>query len=84
MVAQVEAAEELFEVLTHPSVSRRRVPILLACNKMDLETQAHSVDFVKRTLEKQVGAWSDDNRGGMACKKRGGRLETQAHSVEFV
>ncbi len=51
---QVEAAEELFEVLTHPSIAKRRVPILLACNKMDLETQAHSIDFVRRTLEKQV------------------------------
>mmetsp|Transcript_20990 Transcript_20990/g.45978 ORF Transcript_20990/g.45978 Transcript_20990/m.45978 type:complete len:258 (-) Transcript_20990:675-1448(-) len=53
---KVEAAEELFEVLTHPSVAKRRVPILLACNKMDLETQAHSVDFIKRTLEKQLDA----------------------------
>lgn len=38
-VIQVEAAEELFEVLTHPSISRRKVPILIACNKMDLETE---------------------------------------------
>lgn len=53
---QVDAAEELFEVLTHPSVSRRRVPILLACNKMDLETQAHTVDFIRRTLERQLDA----------------------------
>jgi signal recognition particle receptor subunit beta len=37
--AQVEAAEELFEVLTHPSISRKKIPILLACNKMDLETE---------------------------------------------
>lgn len=39
MHMQVEAAEELFEVLTHPSISKRRVPIVLACNKMDQETQ---------------------------------------------
>ena len=30
------------------------MPILLACNKMDLTTQAHSVDFIKRTIEKQL------------------------------
>lgn len=54
--SKVEAAEELFEVLTHPHVARARVPVLLACNKMDLETQAHSVDFIRRTLEKQLDA----------------------------
>ena len=37
--AQVEAAEELFEVLTHPIIAKRKVPVLIACNKMDLETQ---------------------------------------------
>lgn len=51
---KVEAAEELFEVLTHPSVVKRRVPILIACNKMDLEAQAHSIEFVRKTLEKQL------------------------------
>jgi signal recognition particle receptor subunit beta len=49
-------AEELYEILTHPSISRRRVPILVACNKMDIEAEAHSVDFIRRTLEKQLDA----------------------------
>lgn len=53
---RVETAEELFEVLTHPDVSRRRLPVVLACNKMDLETQAHSVEFIERTLQKQLDA----------------------------
>lgn len=53
---KVEAAEELFEVLTHPSVVRRRVPVLIACNKMDQEAQAHSMEFVRKTLEKQLDA----------------------------
>jgi len=44
---RAEAAEELFEILTHPSVSRRRVPVLIACNKQDLEAQAHSLDFIR-------------------------------------
>ncbi|GFH07205.1 uncharacterized protein HaLaN_01973 [Haematococcus lacustris] len=56
MPHKVEAAEELFEVLTHPSVCRRRVPLLLACNKSDLDTQAHSLDFVRRTIERQLDA----------------------------
>lgn len=53
---KTEAAEDLFEVLTHPVVARRRVPVLLACNKADLETQAHSVEFCRRTIEKQLDA----------------------------
>ncbi|KXZ48414.1 hypothetical protein GPECTOR_28g821 [Gonium pectorale] len=53
---KTEAAEDLFEVLTHPAIARRRVPVLLACNKADLETQAHSVDFCRRTIEKQLDA----------------------------
>ncbi|EFJ49222.1 hypothetical protein VOLCADRAFT_80798 [Volvox carteri f. nagariensis] len=53
---KTEAAEDLFEVLTHPAVARRRLPVLLACNKADLETQAHSVDFCRRTIEKQLDA----------------------------
>ncbi|PNW70404.1 hypothetical protein CHLRE_17g718350v5 [Chlamydomonas reinhardtii] len=51
---KTEAAEDLFEVLTHTTVARRRTPVLLACNKADLETQAHSVDFCRRTIEKQL------------------------------
>ena len=44
---KAEAAEELFEVLTNASVAGRRVPVLIACNKMDLEAQAHSLDFIR-------------------------------------
>ncbi|MEW5300154.1 MAG: hypothetical protein WDW36_003105 [Sanguina aurantia] len=53
---KLEAAEGLFEVLTHPHISGRKINVLLACNKVDLETQAHSVDFIRRTLEKQLDA----------------------------
>ncbi|KAG2494261.1 hypothetical protein HYH03_007616 [Edaphochlamys debaryana] len=51
---RTEAAEDLFEVLTHPTVCGKRLPVLIACNKADLETQAHSVDFCRRTIEKQL------------------------------
>lgn len=53
---RTEAAEELFEVLTHPNVSRRRVPVLIACNKSDLENNSHSLDFCRRTLDRQLDA----------------------------
>jgi len=51
---RTEAADMLYEVLTHPVVQRSRVPVLIACNKMDLELEAHSVDFIRKTLEKQL------------------------------
>jgi signal recognition particle receptor subunit beta len=51
---KVEAAELLYEVLFQSPVAARRAPVLIACNKMDLEDQAHSVEFIRRTLEKQL------------------------------
>lgn len=53
---RTEAADVLFEVLAHPAVQRRRTPVLIACNKADLELEAHSVEFVRKTLERQLDA----------------------------
>ena len=53
---RTEAADMLYEVLTHPAMQRSRTPILVACNKMDLEMEAHSVDFIRKTLERQLDA----------------------------
>jgi signal recognition particle receptor subunit beta len=39
---RTEAADLLYDVLTHPELQRRRLPLLIACNKMDLEAEAHS------------------------------------------
>lgn len=51
---RTEASDILFELLTNAEVIRNAVPVLIACNKADLEAQAHSIDFIKRTLEKQI------------------------------
>ncbi|GBF88895.1 signal recognition particle receptor subunit beta-like [Raphidocelis subcapitata] len=53
---RTEAADLLYEVLSNPAVARRRVPILVVANKMDLELEAHSVEFIRKTLEKQLDA----------------------------
>lgn len=39
---RTEAADLLYEVLTHPVVVRQRLPLLIACNKADMEMEAHS------------------------------------------
>eukprot|EP00775_Hariotina_reticulata_P003523 gene3523-3793_t len=53
---KLEAADMLYEVLTNPQVHKQRIPILVACNKADLEEEAHSMDFIRKTLEKQLDA----------------------------
>ncbi|XP_024372786.1 uncharacterized protein [Physcomitrium patens] len=47
------AAEYLYELLTNKEVVKRRIPILLTCNKMDKIT-AHSSNFIKGQLEKEL------------------------------
>ncbi|CAI5971342.1 unnamed protein product [Closterium sp. NIES-65] len=46
-------AEYLYELLSSAAVQRRRVPLLLACNKMEKVT-AHSVEFIRKQLEKEI------------------------------
>jgi signal recognition particle receptor subunit beta len=53
---RTEAAEDLFEVLTHPNVAKKKLPIMIACNKSDLENNSHSLDFCRRTLDRQLDA----------------------------
>ncbi len=49
----------LFDVLTHPLVVRKRLPVLLACNKGDAGTKAHTVGvWAGRRLGRWVGVHS--------------------------
>lgn len=45
---------QLLEVLVHPTVRRRRIPVLIACNKSDEGAKAHTVDFVRKRLEREM------------------------------
>lgn len=51
---RVEAAEMLYDVLNSPDFYKQRLPLLIACNKADLEEEAHTVEFIRKTLEKQL------------------------------
>lgn len=62
---KVEAAEMLYEVLVNPYFQKQRVPVLIACNKADLEEEAHSVDFIRKTLEKQLDAMRKTKTAGI-------------------
>lgn len=69
MPQKEQIAEQLYDVLAHQVVNRRRLPVLLACNKSDCGTKAHTVDFIRKRLEKAINqlrstrsAISEDSR----------------------
>lgn len=45
---------QLLEILVHPTVRKRRIPVLLACNKSDEGAKAHTVEFVRKRLEREM------------------------------
>ena len=47
------AADMLYDVLGNPTVQKSRVPVLVACNKMDLSS-AHTAEFTRKRLEKEM------------------------------
>ena len=52
---QAMVAEQLYDVLSDPAVTRRRLPVLLAANKADCGAKAHTPDFIRKRLEKALG-----------------------------
>lgn len=54
MPKKAEVAEQLYDVLTHPVIAGRRIPLLVACNKADAGAKAHTVDFIRKRLEKEI------------------------------
>ncbi|KAG1354920.1 signal recognition particle receptor subunit beta [Cocos nucifera] len=47
------AAEYLYDILTKASIVKRKVAILILCNKTDKVT-AHSKEFIRKQLEKEI------------------------------
>jgi signal recognition particle receptor subunit beta len=45
--------ELLYDILTRREVIQKRIPVLIACNKMDRIT-AHTVEFITKQLEKEM------------------------------
>jgi signal recognition particle receptor subunit beta len=71
MPRKAEAAAALFDVLAHPAVASRRLPVLLFCGKADYGPKAHSVDFVRKQLERELEALRG-TRGALAGAAVGG------------
>lgn len=47
------ASEYLYDILTKASVVKKKVPVLILCNKVDKVT-AHTKDFIRKQLEKEI------------------------------
>ncbi|OVA16969.1 Signal recognition particle receptor [Macleaya cordata] len=47
------AAEYLYEILTKASIVKKKIPVLILCNKTDKVT-AHSKEFIRKQLEKEI------------------------------
>nr|DAD36048.1 TPA_asm: hypothetical protein HUJ06_006687 [Nelumbo nucifera] len=47
------AAEYLYDILTKASVVKRKIPVLILCNKTDKVT-AHTKEFIRKQLEKEI------------------------------
>ncbi|KMZ67913.1 Signal recognition particle receptor subunit beta [Zostera marina] len=47
------AAEYLYDILTKAAVVKKKIPVLILCNKTDKVT-AHSKEFIKKQLEKEI------------------------------
>ncbi|KAE9607080.1 hypothetical protein Lal_00025717 [Lupinus albus] len=47
------ASEYLYDLLTKGSIVKKKIPLLILCNKTDKVT-AHTKDFIRRQLEKEI------------------------------
>ncbi|XP_051114392.1 uncharacterized protein LOC127240012 [Andrographis paniculata] len=47
------ASEYLYDILTKASVVKKKIPLLVLCNKVDKVT-AHTKDFIRKQLEKEI------------------------------
>ncbi|KAL7171532.1 hypothetical protein ACSBR2_036229 [Camellia fascicularis] len=47
------ASEYLYDILTRASVVRKKIPVLILCNKVDKVT-AHTKEFIRKQLEKEI------------------------------
>ncbi|KAF5200050.1 Signal recognition particle receptor subunit beta [Thalictrum thalictroides] len=47
------AAEYLYDILTKASVVKKKIPVLILCNKTDKVT-AHTKEFIRKQLEKEI------------------------------
>ena len=77
-----EIADLLMEVLGRPEIARKGVPVLIACNKQDLGAKVHTTEFLRKTLQKRIGALMKTRveleKAGAASKLNLGRQDPES------
>ena len=73
---------QLYEVLAHKSVTGMRIPVLLAANKADAGVRSHTVDFIRKRLEKELCV--PYPFAGFSCFLRPENLGGQMGDVYFL
>ena len=53
-LGMLSSHRQLYEVLAAKGVAGRRLPVLLVANKADQGAKAHTPDFVRRRLEREL------------------------------
>uniref|UniRef100_A0A1J3H3V5 Signal recognition particle receptor subunit beta n=1 Tax=Noccaea caerulescens TaxID=107243 RepID=A0A1J3H3V5_NOCCA len=48
-----QASEYLYDILTNANVVKKKIPVLLCCNKTDKLT-AHTKEFIRKQMEKEI------------------------------
>lgn len=56
----LDSADFLFKILADPSLHSADIPILVVCNKQDVELQAKGARVIERELAKEIGKLRDE------------------------
>lgn len=75
-----EAARHMYRLLTNPVIRGRGIPILVACNKSDGGAKAHSVDFIRKRLEKMIFDLYTSDTGNSGLDSIG-KEEAREHNI---
>ena len=72
------------DVLTNPHVARRRPPILMVCTRGDAGVRAHTCDFVRKMLEKEIEAIRNSRHALDDGERRKGVLGAEGAPFSFA
>lgn len=80
----VSPKESSLQVISDPMLQRRGVPLLLVCNKTDEGAKAHTTDFVRKRLEKELEALRGTRATLGEGAPQGGRIAREGEAFTFV
>ncbi|EXB80853.1 hypothetical protein L484_020111 [Morus notabilis] len=64
-------SEFLYDILTQASVVKKKIPVLILCNKAD-KVGAHTQEFIRKQMEKEMGAFRLEGSTRASSGRRSG------------